>query len=140
MRDIVAELSAHRQYDLALRIARLTNGVFGTDPSCASPPPVIEELHDDIPIIEASVEVKIAPFQKLIAQLEADPAPLVAALQKGVRADIDGTANIVDGLPASACGDPGDQGCRALAGDTNLAMRLNHNLKSRAPPQHCSPV
>ena len=121
VRDIVAELSAHRQYDLALRIARLTNEVFGTDPSGARPPPVIEELREDIRVIEGlSVQVKIAPFQKLIAQLERDPAPLVAALQdKWVWADIDGTGkDIVDGLPASACGDPGDEGCRALAGDT----------------------
>ena len=83
VRDIVAELSAHRQYDLALRIAQLTNEVFGTDPSGARPPPGIAELRDDIRVIEGlSVQVKIAPFQKLIAQLERDPAPLVAALQE----------------------------------------------------------
>ena len=83
VRGIVAELSALHHYDLALRIARLTDEVFGTDLSGARPPPVIDELREDIRVIEGlSVKVKIAPFQKLIAQLERDPAPLVAALQE----------------------------------------------------------
>ena len=119
VRDIVAELTAHRQYDLALRIARLTNDAFSTDPFGAKPP-VLEELNEDIRVIEGlSVQVKIAPFQKLIAQLERDPAPLVAALQdKGFgQTSTEPARALWTAFLQALAATQDTEGCRALAGD-----------------------
>ena len=131
VRDIIAELTARRQYDHALRIARLTTDVFGTN-AFGAKPPVIEELHQDIRVIEGlSVQVKIGPFQHLIAQLERDPAPLVAALQNNGFAQ-------TSTAPASALWAAFLQALAATQETKavepwrvirNLAMRLNHNLK-----------
>ena len=132
VRDIVAELSAHRQYDLALRIARLTNEVFGTDPFGARPPPVIDELREDIRVIEGlSVQVKIAPFQKLIAQLERDPAPLVAALQdKGFgQTSTEPARTLWTAFLQALAATQDTKAVEPWRVTRNLAMRLNQNLK-----------
>ena len=131
VRDIVAELTAHRQYDLALRIAQLTNDTFSTDPFGAKPP-VLEELNEDIRVIEGlSVQVKIAPFQKLIAQLEQDPAPLVAALQdKGFgQTSTEPARTLWTAFLQALAATQDTKAVEPWRVTRNLAMRLNQNLK-----------
>ena len=124
--DLIAELTAHQHYDVALKIARFNSDAFRAMPT------IVEQLNDDVRVIEGlSVQVKIAPLQDLIAELERDPGPLVAALQKdgfGQRSSEPAKAlwtaflQALEATNETKAADP-------WRVTRNLAMRLNHNLK-----------
>ena len=132
VRDLVALLTIQQTNDIALRIARFAHQLFSTDIFSAQPP-IVEQLQEDIRIIESRlVELKIAPLRQLIADLERDPAPLVAALEQhgfGQTAAEPAKAlwtAFVQALDATE----DTEAVEPWQLTRNLAMRLNHKAKA----------
>ena len=125
--DLIAELTAHHHYEVALEISRFKRDVFRAMPA------VFDQLDGDIRVIEGqSVQVKMLPLQDLIAELERDPGPLVAALQNDGfgQTSTEPAKTLWTGFLQALEATNETRAVDPWRVTRNLAMRLDRNLRS----------
>jgi hypothetical protein len=77
VRALMAHLSIHHHYEIALKIAHLARDALSSLPAS------VRQLDEDVASIESlSLQAKIEPLQTLINRLEGEPGCLIAALRK----------------------------------------------------------